>query len=54
MGWPQIAVIVLIAFALGIGLAQHGKNKAGKHSVFKDMVANAILCGLLYAGGFWA
>lgn len=53
MNAPQIIMIVLLAMSLGLSLANHGKQKEGKHNFFLDIFASGISFGLLYWGGFF-
>lgn len=42
MGIPQIIVIVLIGFNLGLNLAMHGKKNEGKYNFFTALFSNVI------------
>lgn len=50
---PQIILIVLMTLGLGMSIADHGRPKTGKTSATAALIANIILFGLLYWGGFW-
>jgi len=49
----QIGVVVLLSLSVGISMAQHGKPKTGKESVWTSLIAAAIWIGLLNWGGFF-
>ncbi len=50
---PKVILLVLWGIELGLGIANHGKPKAGKHSVWESVVGLAIVASLLWWGGFW-
>lgn len=52
MGWPQIIVIVLYVFSLGISLAKHGERREN-YNFWTTLIAVLIEVALLYWGGFW-
>lgn len=49
---PQIILICLIAFDLGVYAIAHGTPKK-PHNFFMSCVDSAVLLGLLYWGGFF-
>jgi len=51
---PQIIYICLVFLSLGISIAEHGQPKKGLESFGKSLIANAIMIGLLYWGGFFS
>jgi hypothetical protein len=53
MGIPQIALIIMYAFALGNQITLHGKPKEGTNSIFPILVGVAIELSLLIWGGFF-
>lgn len=50
---PQIIMIVLISVDLILELILHGEEIPRKHNFVSELVAKALLCALLYWGGFW-
>lgn len=53
MGLPQIIYLMLVGLGLGIGLVQHGQPKEGNHNIVYDIIATAIVIGLLWWGHFF-
>lgn len=53
LGVPQIILLVLICFGLGITIVKHGEPKTGKENFYVSFVAQVIYLGLLYWGGFF-
>jgi hypothetical protein len=53
MAAPQIVWIALIAMALGLNFAMHGKPREPHHFGYAA-VAAAIQGGILYWGGFFS
>lgn len=53
MGAPQIILIVIDAFGLGLSAEQHGKPKEGTESFWSSLFAVAVHIGLLIWGGFF-
>lgn len=53
MGWPQFIYLALTFVGLGLAWERDGRPKTGEYSVVTDLIATAIVCGLLYAGGFF-
>lgn len=56
MGVPQILMIVLFSLNILVAILQHGKLETTirRHNAFSDILANAIIIAILYAGGFWS
>ncbi len=52
MAWPQITMIVFMAFAMGVAIAKHGEPK-GNHSAGQMLLAVALEVWILYEGGFF-
>ena len=52
MGWPQIIVIVLYVFSLGISAAKHGERREN-YNFWTTLIAVLIEVALLSWGGFW-
>jgi len=50
---PQIIVICLYAFQIGVDLVQHGKPRTGNYNVIITIIATGISVGLLIWGGFF-
>lgn len=50
---PQIVMIVAIAIALGINVAQHGKTKTGKYNIWDTVISRGLTVAILWWGGFW-
>lgn len=48
-GWPQLTVLALMALGVGISL-----GKQNRWDLFTTVAADAILVGLLWAGGFFS
>lgn len=53
MGWPQIAVIALMATSFGISAAKHGDART-PHNMWSAIISIAIWITLLHYGGFFA
>lgn len=53
MHWPQVVWLVLAGLGIGIGLAQHGTPKTGRHNIVVDVLSVGIGLLLLYCGGFF-
>lgn len=53
MGWPQITLIVLLALGTGLHLAKHGQPKNDTYSFWWALFGDAVIVGLLIAGGFF-
>ncbi|QPB08675.1 hypothetical protein KB681_gp37 [Burkholderia phage Mica] len=51
--WPQIVYLALSLIGIGVQCAKHGKPREGKENVFGTLFATAVVCWLLYAGGFF-
>ncbi|MCG5047307.1 transglycosylase SLT domain-containing protein [Pectobacterium brasiliense] len=54
MNWPQITLIVLMAFGLGVTAIKHGELRTDKHSFWWSLCANLIIVWLLWSGGFFS
>lgn len=52
-GWPQFVYLGLMVLGLGVGLAQDGQPKEGKHSFMTTLVATALVLWVVYCGGFF-
>jgi hypothetical protein len=50
---PQIIFLALTFLALGSSLAKHGEPKNGTYNFGTQLVAEIIIIGLLYWGGFF-
>jgi hypothetical protein len=53
MGAPQIIVILIWGLGLGVELANHGKNRTGKHNFFNKLIGVSITAAILGMGGFF-
>ena len=54
--WPQIAMIVIVAFRIVFGLIPNPTdiiNSQKVTTVLANLIANALIVYILYAGGFW-
>lgn len=54
MGAPQIILIIIYVFGLGISLAQHGEIKTKRENFWISLFAVAIQIALLIWGGFFS
>ena len=54
MGAPQIVMIVWLAIAVGIGIADHGKPKEGETSAWVSLIGSLIIAAILWWGGFFS
>lgn len=54
MNWPQITLIILLAFGLGVTAIKHGQPRNDKYSFWWQLVANLALAWLLWCGGFFS
>lgn len=43
----------LLLADVGLSCALHGEPKTGKYDAGVTIIANLIMFGILYAGGFW-
>ena len=50
---PQLIYLGIAAFGAGFILANHGNPKGGEHNILTSLIAEAIIVGLLYWGGFF-
>lgn len=50
---PQIIVLCLVVFNLGITAARHGEIETREYNFFVSLLAQAITLLLLYWGGFF-
>lgn len=50
---PQVLVIIIYAMVIGGGIIGHGQPRKGNSNVLYDLIGVAIICSLLYWGGFW-
>lgn len=53
MRWPQFVMAGLLLADVGLSCALHGEPKEGKYDAGVTIIANLIMFGILYAGGFW-
>lgn len=53
MGIPETIYIILVGASLGTSVATHGKERTRKEDFFFTFLAQLIMCGLLYWGGFF-
>lgn len=53
VGIPQIIVIAIYAICLGVSLADDGKTKMKEESFLGSLIAEGIMLGLLWWGGFF-
>lgn len=54
MSTPAMIYLALTAFGLGISISKDGQPKTGKYSFWVQASASAIVCALLYWGGFFS
>lgn len=52
MRWPQVLIIALFSADVGLAMGLHGMPK-GFYNFFTTLIADAIILGILYAGGFF-
>ena len=53
-GIPQIIMLFLGVLSIGASLAEHGREKTGKHNFFATTIGVLIQMALLYWGGFFS
>ena len=56
LGWPQILVLGLFIYQLGLGTVKHGELKTGsyaRHNIWSSLVSASIVFALLLWGGFF-
>ena len=51
--WPQIIILFLVVFSLGVGAANHGNIKSERVNFWTNLVCGLIGQGLLFWGGFY-
>lgn len=56
MGVPQILMIIIYTLNILIAILQHGKLETTihRHNALYDILVDAIIISILYAGGFWS
>lgn len=54
IGWPEGIFLALTFMALGLSMSRHGQTRAVTENFAGSFVANMIVIGLLYWGGFFA
>ncbi len=54
MSWPQVTLIILFAFGLGVTAIKHGEPRNDKYSFWWQLVANLVIAWLLWCGGFFS
>lgn len=54
MNWPQITLIILMAFGLGVTAIKDGELRTDKHSFWWSLCGNLIMAWLLWCGGFFS
>ncbi|ECE2928253.1 lytic transglycosylase domain-containing protein [Salmonella enterica] len=52
--WPQITLIILLAFGLGVTAIKHGEPRNDEYSFWWQLAANLITAWLLWCGGFFS
>lgn len=50
---PQVVYLMLVSMSLGVHLVNNGKPTGQNYSVFYGLIANGIVIGVLYWGGFF-
>lgn len=53
IGWPQGIFIFLTILGIGISIARYGEQKSDRFDLFDVAISPALMCGLLYWGGFF-
>lgn len=51
--WPQLVLTAILLLGLGGSLYKHGETETKTESFTTTLVAQVVLFGLLYAGGFF-
>lgn len=54
MNWPQITLIILLAFGLGVTAIRHGEPRNDKYSFWWQLAGNLVIVWLLWCGGFFS
>lgn len=54
MNWPQITLIILLAFGLGVTAIRHGEPRHDKYSFWWQLAGNLVFAWLLWCGGFFS
>lgn len=54
MNWPQITLIILLAFGLGVTAIRHGEPRNDKYSFWWQLAGNLVIAWLLWCGGFFS
>ncbi len=54
MNWPQITLIILFAFGLGVTAIRHGEPRNDKYSFWWQLAGNPVIVWLLWCGGFFS
>ena len=50
---PQLMIIFLFIFGLGVNVAKHNENKKSEYNGWSHLIAILIFSLVLYFGGFW-
>lgn len=53
MGWPQIVMIIAMAFNLCMNMIKHGEDRDEKYNFWVSLISCALQCVILFAGGFF-
>mgnify|MGYP003176903942 FL=1 len=54
MNWPQITLIILFAFGLGVTAIRHGEPRNDKYSFWWQLAGKLVIVWLLWCGGFFS
>ncbi|EJP2482718.1 transglycosylase SLT domain-containing protein, partial [Salmonella enterica] len=52
--WPQITLIILLAFGLGVTAVKYGEPRNDEYSFWWQLAANLVTAWLLWCGGFFS
>jgi|GEM_PF-2581001 len=53
LGWPQAIYLGLMMMGIGLSIARYGEQKRDRYDLVDVAISPALICGLLYWGGFF-
>jgi len=53
IGWPQVAMMIIMGANVGISLAKHGEPREGKYNCVITIISVLLDYWILKSGGFF-